>query len=317
MLGRAARLGFDRQRERFDRGELHVHRAARLVLLLAQPRDDRVVAAEDQVERHREHARASRTSRARRPPWRRRRAPRRPGSSARSRGSCAARSRDDRLPRRERDGAGDERRVDEEVERRHDRRGAHQRREARGVAAHHGGRAAGRRSTTVSVSDADAEDDAVQRVAAAAGAQRALRPGARPRRCRRSRPGRARTAPRSSPRARARGSTGCGRAAARSSPPTSARRAPSSTANSTGVVEAQLHRRDDHERCGAGQHHGRHVGARADGSAAKVWTCCGLARSSRSLGMPQPRTRTRATTSCDGRGSARRAGSARCAGTRR
>ena len=54
VLGGAARPGFDRERERFDRRELDVHRAPRLVLLFAQPGDDGVVAAEDQVERHRE-----------------------------------------------------------------------------------------------------------------------------------------------------------------------------------------------------------------------------------------------------------------------
>ena len=54
VLGRAACLGFDRERERFDRRELDFHRAARFVLLFPQPRDDGVVAPEDQVERHRE-----------------------------------------------------------------------------------------------------------------------------------------------------------------------------------------------------------------------------------------------------------------------
>ena len=52
MLGRTAGARFDRERKRFDRRELHFHRAARFVLLFPQPRDDRVVAAEDEVERH-------------------------------------------------------------------------------------------------------------------------------------------------------------------------------------------------------------------------------------------------------------------------
>ena len=59
VLGRAPRLGFDRERERFDGRELHVHRAARFVLLFPKPRDDGVVTPEDQVERHRENRQPS------------------------------------------------------------------------------------------------------------------------------------------------------------------------------------------------------------------------------------------------------------------
>jgi len=53
VLGRAACLGFDRERQSFDGRKLHFHRAARLILLFPKPRNNRVVTPEDQVERHR------------------------------------------------------------------------------------------------------------------------------------------------------------------------------------------------------------------------------------------------------------------------
>ena len=54
VLRRTARLRFDRERERFDRRQLHFHRTPRLVLLLAQARDHGVVAAEHEIQRQRE-----------------------------------------------------------------------------------------------------------------------------------------------------------------------------------------------------------------------------------------------------------------------
>ena len=176
VVGGAAGARFDRQGERFDRGELDVHRASRLVLLLAQPRHDGVVAAEDQVERHRQDGEPAEPA-ARRGRGGDRRERRAGQVARRAPDEVALPDAHDRLARREGDGAGDERRVDEEVERRHDRRGAHQRREARGVAAHHGGQRQAR-DPRCQRQAADAEDDAVHRVAAAAGAQRALRPAA-------------------------------------------------------------------------------------------------------------------------------------------
>ena len=123
VFGRAAGARFDRERERLDRRELDVHRPARLVLLLAQPGHDGVIAAEHEVERHRQHGQPAE------PAARRRRGgdrgERRAGQVAgRAPHEVALPDAHDRLARREGDRAGDERRVDEEVERRDHRRGA-------------------------------------------------------------------------------------------------------------------------------------------------------------------------------------------------
>ena len=260
VVGGAAGARFDRERERFDRGELDVHRASRLVLLLAQPRHDGVVAAEHQVERHRQHGKPAEPA-ARRGRGGDRRERRAGQVARRAPDEVALPDAHDRLARRERDGAGDECRVDEEVERRHHRRGAHQRREARGVAAHHGGQRQAR-DPRCQRQAADAEDDAVQRVAAAAGAQRALRPAAD----RGDADGFRRAEREQRPEVHRVRQRQVGLAASERQVDLRGggqHGEPEQHREQHGLVEAHLHRRD-HERCGAGQHHGRHVDARAE-----------------------------------------------------
>ena len=162
VLGRAPRLGFDRERERFNRRQLDVHGPARLVLFFAQPRHDRVVAAEHEIERDRQQGEPSEPAACRS----RRRDCRQRGAdqvARRAPQKIAMPHARHRLPGGQRDGARDERRVDEEVERRHHGGGPDQRGEARRAESHEQperktGDPHGQRQRT------DAEDDAVHRV---------------------------------------------------------------------------------------------------------------------------------------------------------
>ena len=117
VLRCAARLGFDRQGKRFDGRQLHFHGAVRLVLLLAQPCDDRVVAAEHEVERHGQKGQPSEPA----PLGRQRRNRGEPAAGQVARGApqeIPPPGGDSRLTRRERNRAGDERGVDDEIHRR-------------------------------------------------------------------------------------------------------------------------------------------------------------------------------------------------------
>ena len=175
VLGRAAGLGLDGQRQRLDGLELHLQGAARLFLLFAQARDHGVIAAKHQVERRGQQREPA--EQATLPGSRRHGGQRGAGQIAgRAPEEVTAPRAHDRLPRGQRDGARHEGRVHQEVERRHHGRGAHQRRHARWVGAQgqrqrkagHPHRERQRR---------DAEHHLVQRVAPA-GAHRALRPRA-------------------------------------------------------------------------------------------------------------------------------------------
>ena len=52
VLRRAARFRLDRERQRFDRRELDLHRAVRLILLLPEACHDRVITPEHEIQRH-------------------------------------------------------------------------------------------------------------------------------------------------------------------------------------------------------------------------------------------------------------------------
>ena len=175
VLGRAARLGLDRERQRFDGGQLHLHRAVRLLLLLAETPDDGVVAAEDQVQRRGEQHEPSEPA-----------ACRRQGREGGKRGTnqvarCAPQEvavpdARHRLPRGQGDRAGDKRGVDEKVQRRNHRSAAYQRRDVRRADPHRQGEwQAGNRDCQRQCGDA--EENAMQRIVCLR-AQRALGPGA-------------------------------------------------------------------------------------------------------------------------------------------